>query len=116
MPRAEAKLVPRTRLAELGRRLRRARRTVVFTNGCFDLIHPGHVALQEEARRHGDVLVVGLNSDRSVRDLKGPARPLIGQRDRLRMLAALECVDPAPPARRPGQGLRLEAWRDRRAR
>jgi rfaE bifunctional protein nucleotidyltransferase chain/domain len=93
MPRAEGKLVPRTRLAELGRRLRRARRTVVFTNGCFDLIHPGHVALLEEARRHGDVLVVGLNSDRSVRDLKGPGRPLIGQRDRSRMLAALECVD-----------------------
>jgi D-beta-D-heptose 7-phosphate kinase/D-beta-D-heptose 1-phosphate adenosyltransferase len=64
-----------------------------MTNGCFDLLHPGHVALLEAARQQADRLLVGLNSDRSVRQLKGEGRPLINQRDRARMLAALECVD-----------------------
>jgi D-beta-D-heptose 7-phosphate kinase/D-beta-D-heptose 1-phosphate adenosyltransferase len=66
---------------------------VVFTNGCFDLLHPGHIGLMEAARRRGDVLVVGLNSDGSVRRLKGEGRPILRQGDRARMLAALECVD-----------------------
>jgi D-beta-D-heptose 7-phosphate kinase/D-beta-D-heptose 1-phosphate adenosyltransferase len=77
----------------LGNRLRRQGRRVVFTNGCFDLLHPGHVSLLEAARRRGDRLVVGVNSDRSVHGLKGPGRPLMGERDRARMLGALECVD-----------------------
>lgn len=68
-------------------------RRIVMTNGCFDLLHPGHVASLEEARSQGDVLVVGLNSDRSVRELKGPDRPIIAQQDRAAMLAALACVD-----------------------
>ena len=66
---------------------------IVMTNGCFDLLHPGHVASLEEARSHGDVLVVGLNSDRSVQELKGPDRPVIDQHGRAAMLAALACVD-----------------------
>jgi len=66
---------------------------VVFTNGCFDLLHPGHVALLEAARAEGDVLVVGLNSDRSVRELKGAGRPLIPAAERAEALAALEAVD-----------------------
>jgi D-beta-D-heptose 7-phosphate kinase/D-beta-D-heptose 1-phosphate adenosyltransferase len=66
---------------------------VVFTNGCFDLLHVGHVTYLERARRHGQRLVVGLNTDRSVRALKGPQRPLIGQADRARVLAALAAVD-----------------------
>lgn len=66
---------------------------VVFTNGCFDLLHLGHVTYLEQARRHGQRLVVGLNTDRSVRLLKGPARPLIGEADRARVLAALAAVD-----------------------
>ena len=70
-----------------------ARRSVVFTNGCFDLLHPGHVALFEAARAQGDVLVVGLNSDRSVRALKGEGRPLIPEGERAETLAALEAVD-----------------------
>lgn len=65
----------------------------VFTNGCFDLLHAGHVASLEAARSLGDGLVVGLNSDRSVRALKGPARPVIPEGDRAIVLAALECVD-----------------------
>lgn len=87
------KIVPRSRLTALGRRLRRQGRRIVFTNGCFDLLHPGHVALLESARRRGDVLVVGLNSDRSIRALKGRGRPILAQRHRAAMLAALECVD-----------------------
>jgi len=65
----------------------------VFTNGCFDLLHAGHVASLEAARALGDGLVVGLNSDSSVRALKGPTRPVIPQGDRAIVLAALECVD-----------------------
>ena len=66
---------------------------IVFTNGCFDLLHVGHVTYLERARRHGQRLVVGLNTDRSVRALKGPDRPLIGEQDRARVLAALAAVD-----------------------
>jgi D-beta-D-heptose 7-phosphate kinase/D-beta-D-heptose 1-phosphate adenosyltransferase len=72
---------------------RAAGRRVVFTNGCFDLLHPGHVALFEAARAQGDVLVVGLNSDRSVRALKGEGRPLMPEPERAETLAALEPVD-----------------------
>ena len=66
---------------------------VVFTNGCFDLLHVGHVSYLEQARRQGQRLVIGLNTDRSVRALKGPQRPLIGEVDRARVLAALAAVD-----------------------
>jgi D-beta-D-heptose 7-phosphate kinase/D-beta-D-heptose 1-phosphate adenosyltransferase len=73
---------------------RRAGDRIVFTNGCFDLIHPGHVRYLRAARRLGDVLVVGLNSDASVRRLgKGPGRPLVPQGDRAEVMAALEMVD-----------------------
>ena len=73
---------------------RRAGQRVVFTNGVFDLLHPGHVRYLRAAKRLGDVLVVGLNSDRSVRRLaKGPERPLVRERDRAEVLAALEMVD-----------------------
>jgi D-beta-D-heptose 7-phosphate kinase/D-beta-D-heptose 1-phosphate adenosyltransferase len=67
--------------------------TIVFTNGCFDVLHAGHVEFLEFAGRHGDVLVVGLNSDRSVRRNKGPGRPICGEMQRARVLAALEAVD-----------------------
>jgi rfaE bifunctional protein nucleotidyltransferase chain/domain len=68
-------------------------RRVVFTNGCYDLLHPGHIKLLEAARSMGDALVVGLNSDDSVRTLKGPSRPVIPQQERAEILANLECVD-----------------------
>jgi D-beta-D-heptose 7-phosphate kinase/D-beta-D-heptose 1-phosphate adenosyltransferase len=84
-------------LAALRRRvasLRRARRRIVFTNGVFDLLHPGHVRYLRAAKRLGDVLIVGINSDRSARRLdKGPGRPVVTQRDRGEVLAALEMVD-----------------------
>jgi len=79
-------------LVELARRREKGQK-VAFTNGCFDLLHPGHVAFLQAARQYGDCLVVGLNSDRSVQQLKGPGRPIIPQEDRAAMLAALECVD-----------------------
>jgi D-beta-D-heptose 7-phosphate kinase/D-beta-D-heptose 1-phosphate adenosyltransferase len=66
---------------------------VVFTNGCFDLLHPGHVRLLEAARAEGDLLVVGLNTDASVQAIKGPARPVIPEHERAEVLLALECVD-----------------------
>jgi D-beta-D-heptose 7-phosphate kinase/D-beta-D-heptose 1-phosphate adenosyltransferase len=66
---------------------------VVFTNGCFDLLHPGHIHTLETARQLGDVLVVAINSDESVRKLKGPGRPVIPARERAEILASLECVD-----------------------
>jgi len=72
---------------------RRAGRTVVFTNGCYDLLHPGHIRLLEQARSLGDVLILALNSDSSVRRLKGPSRPLIPEQDRIALAAALEAVD-----------------------
>jgi D-beta-D-heptose 7-phosphate kinase/D-beta-D-heptose 1-phosphate adenosyltransferase len=68
-------------------------RRVAFTNGCFDLLHPGHVALLEAARAEADVLVVGLNSDRSVRALKGEGRPVLPEAERAETLLALEAVD-----------------------
>jgi len=67
--------------------------SIVFTNGCFDLIHPGHVALLEQAKGEGDFLVVGLNSDASVRRLKGPSRPIMDQRARRTVLEAIRYVD-----------------------
>jgi len=90
---ARRKLVALSALPALRARLSRRGIRVVFTNGCFDLLHPGHVDLLEKARRLGDALVVGLNSDRSVRALKGAGRPLMRERDRARVLAALSCVD-----------------------
>jgi len=66
---------------------------VVFTNGCFDLLHPGHIKLLEAARALGDALVVAINSDESVRTLKGAGRPVIPEAERAEVLASLECVD-----------------------
>jgi D-beta-D-heptose 7-phosphate kinase/D-beta-D-heptose 1-phosphate adenosyltransferase len=73
--------------------LRREGRTVVFTNGCFDLLHLGHVRYLAQARSFGDALVVALNSDRSVRTLKGEGRPILNERERAEVLAALQAVD-----------------------
>jgi rfaE bifunctional protein nucleotidyltransferase chain/domain len=71
----------------------RGARRIVFTNGCFDLLHPGHVRLLEQARALGDLLVVGVNSDESVRRLKGADRPLVPELERAELLAALAAVD-----------------------
>ena len=74
-------------------RLRQGKKKTVFTNGCFDLLHPGHVDYLNRARQMGDVLIVGVNSDRSVRRLKGPLRPILTQDERTRLLSGLGSVD-----------------------
>lgn len=88
-----SKVMHRQSLAEELRRQKRSGGRVVFTNGCFDLLHMGHVTYLQQAREQGTCLVVAINSDKSVRRLKGPSRPVIGEQERAEMLAALECVD-----------------------
>lgn len=75
------------------REQRTAGRRIVFTNGVFDILHPGHVRYLQAARRHGDLLIVGVNSDASVRRNKGPSRPINPENERAEVLAALACVD-----------------------
>jgi len=79
-------------ILQFGREKRNGKR-VVFTNGCFDLLHPGHIRSFEQARALGDVLIVGVNGDAGVRALKGPGRPILPERERAEILAALESVD-----------------------
>ena len=86
-------VVSREQLLELREQWRAEGRKVVFTNGCFDLLHPGHVRLMDRARSHGDRLIVAVNSDRSVSDLKGPSRPILPENERARLLASLAAVD-----------------------
>ena len=88
-----APIIPREGVAELGAQLRQEGRRVVFANGCFDVLHAGHVRYLQAARQQGDVLVVGVNSDRSVAALKGPERPLLPAEARAELVAALEPVD-----------------------
>ena len=85
--------VSREKLLEMRRAWREQGRKVVFTNGCFDLLHPGHVRLLEAARGLGDVLVVAINSDESVRGLKGPTRPILPENERAEVLASFAAVD-----------------------
>ncbi len=73
--------------------LRKAGKTIAFTNGCFDLMHLGHVTYLQKAKKGNRVLIVGLNSDKSIRSIKGPTRPIVGQKSRAAVLAALESVD-----------------------
>ncbi len=87
------KTLSRIQLQEERARLRSAGKTLVFTNGVFDILHVGHVRYLEQARQLGDALVVAINSDRSVRELKGEGRPLMTENDRAEILAALACVD-----------------------
>src|ERR1700693_2704216 len=87
------KIVSRDELIQVSGREKRNGRTVVFTNGCFGLLRPGHVRCLAEARALGDLLVVAVNSDSSVRGNKGPERPLVPQQDRAEVLAALATVD-----------------------
>lgn len=74
-------------------RLKRAGKKIVFTNGCFDILHYGHVKYLQDAKAKGDYLVVAVNSDVSVKKIKGDHRPVVGELDRMRTLAALACVD-----------------------
>lgn len=85
------KIVTPNKLEKIRRNL--IKKSFVFTNGCFDILHVGHIRFLKEAKSHGDFLVVGLNSDRSVRMIKGPKRPIIPQDQRVEVLSSIESVD-----------------------
>ncbi len=87
------KVVSLNELKEIVDAERVAEKKIVFTNGCFDLIHVGHVRYLQEARKRGDLLIVAVNSDRSVRKLKGKDRPVVGQEERAEIISAFACVD-----------------------
>jgi D-beta-D-heptose 7-phosphate kinase/D-beta-D-heptose 1-phosphate adenosyltransferase len=89
------RVLSRTAAAELAAALQAAGQVVVFTNGVFDLLHRGHVRYLQAARAEGDALIVGINSDRSVRAIKGPTRPITPERERAEVIAALAVVDAA---------------------
>lgn len=93
LPPSERKVMTQKQAAELSAKLRKDGKRVVFTNGCFDILHLGHVTYLEKARRLGDALIVGINTDASVRKLKGPERPVQTETDRARIIASQECVD-----------------------
>ncbi len=88
-----SKIISREELAALGAESKSRDRRVVFANGCFDVLHAGHVRYLEGARKEGDILVVGVNSDATVRDLKGDGRPVLDENARARLVAALRAVD-----------------------
>jgi rfaE bifunctional protein nucleotidyltransferase chain/domain len=87
------KIKTKRQIALLRKRWRRQNKKVVFTNGCFDLVHAGHIRYLEAARKKGDLLIVGLNSDASVRRIRGRGRPLVPEQDRAEVLAGLWAVD-----------------------
>src|SRR5690606_27012074 len=89
----ERKVMSRKQAADFAANLRKRRKSVVFTNGCFDILHVGHVSYLERSRRLGDALIVGINTDASVRRLKGAGRPVQPQQDRAHIIASLACVD-----------------------
>jgi D-beta-D-heptose 7-phosphate kinase/D-beta-D-heptose 1-phosphate adenosyltransferase len=89
----EQKVRSRAEIVAITQRRQQAGERAVFTNGCFDLLHLGHIRYLQEARNLGDFLILGLNSDESVRRLKGPTRPLVPEQERAEILAALTCID-----------------------
>lgn len=91
--RKEKKILSRRSLEKNIKSLKENGKKIVFTNGCFDLLHLGHVKLFQKAKSYGDFLVVAINSDASLKRLKGPKRPLVKQDDRASVLAALSCID-----------------------
>jgi len=87
------KIKERKDLTKIIKNLKAKGKRIIFTNGCFDLLHVGHVRYLEEAKALGDVLVIGVNSDSSVRKIKGPERPILPVEERIEILSGLECVD-----------------------
>jgi len=87
------KVCSRKKIIEIVKKLKKQNKKIVFTNGCFDLLHIGHVSLFKKAKSLGDILIVAINSDKSLAGLKGPKRPLVCQKDRTKILAALSYID-----------------------
>lgn len=88
-----SKLKALSTLKTIAAKLRKRKRTIAFTNGCFDILHPGHIEIFKQAKKRGDVLIVGLNSDSSVKKIKGSNRPILDQKSRTELLSALELID-----------------------
>ena len=105
------KVLTRDQLLQRAAEARRAARSIAFANGCFDLLHVGHVRYLEAAAQEADLLVVGVNDDPTVRDLKGPGRPILSASDRAELIAALRCVDYALIFPEPTVGPLLQALR-----
>jgi rfaE bifunctional protein nucleotidyltransferase chain/domain len=80
-------------IKKISEKLKKENKIIVFTNGCFDIIHPGHIKLLKKAKSFGDVLIVGLNKDSSIKKLKGKTRPIINEKDRAEVLSSLSMVD-----------------------
>ena len=93
MRRAQTKIVPRHELRSLLREAKQAGKRIVLANGCFDTLHVGHIRYLESAKREGEILVVAVNSDSSLRHLKGTGRPILGERARAQLVAAIRAVD-----------------------
>jgi len=108
---AEQKIIPRDLLRPIGDSLRMQSKRIVFANGCFDILHVGHTRYLEGARQEGDALVVGVNSDSSVCVLKGPGRPILDERARALLVAALRAVDYVVIFAEPNVGALLEELR-----
>ena len=87
------KLVSKTQLSQILTKLRNEKKTIVMTNGCYDILHVGHVRYLQKTKTFADVLILALNSDKSVRAIKGEGRPINNENDRAEVLSALECVD-----------------------
>ena len=87
------KVISKEKAKKIINKLKKENKKIVFTNGCFDLLHPGHIKLLEEAKKLGDYLFVGLNSDKSIKKIKGEKRPILSQDARARILSAVEYVD-----------------------
>ena len=87
------KVIEQSKIEELCSQIKRQNKTIVATNGCFDILHVGHVRYLKKSKEFGDVLIVGLNSDASVKSIKGPNRPINNENDRAEVLCALNSVD-----------------------
>ncbi len=87
------KIVAQNQITKIVKKLKKSGKKIVFTNGCFDILHIGHVRLLEKAKSFGDILIVGLNSDASVKKIKGKYRPIISENERAEVLAAMSSVD-----------------------
>lgn len=87
------KLVPTDKITALIKSLKKKGKSVVFTNGCFDLIHPGHIKLLKQAKKYGDILFLGINSDKSIKKIKGLSRPVMKEKERITVLSAIEYID-----------------------
>ena len=93
MPQDNSKIVPPISLAKKIKTLKKQGKTIIFTNGCFDLLHVGHVRILKKAKKIGNILIVALNTDSSVRKIKGKDRPIVPLRERMEILSALEDID-----------------------